>query len=187
MKPLRPWKDGVSWAVRFLSCLIPRHRGRGSEVQNKSVNNVRKTKESFRKLLREVSQERIDKFSGIGLVLYDGRSKSNITHVDLRPSTKCPKGILIDGEKTKDFLLKISQNSHPWHDGYHFFDQKGQLTHVAQYFFPPIVPKVKPDESHGTRHLSAKYGSFIKGIIAIGIVESNHEAFYFEKGQEEKL
>lgn len=150
-----------------------------------------KIKKLFVQLLKDIvsnaSNNKITNFSGIGLVLYNSKSFSRKHRSDLRPSIKCPENIWINQRSTIDFLLNISKKSHPCHDGYHFFNEKGQLTYVAQYFWPPIVPEIKPNEQHGTRDLSAKYGSCIKGVIAIGIVHSDHQTFYFEKGEEHRL
>jgi len=150
-----------------------------------------KIKKLFVQLLKEIvnnaANNKITNFSGIGLVLYSSKSFSRKHHSDLRPSIKCPENIWINDGTAVDFLLNVSKKYHPCHDGYHFINEKGQLTDIAQYFWPPIVPEIKPNEQHGTRDLSAKYGSCIKGVIAIGIVHSDYQTFYFEKGEEHRL
>jgi len=149
------------------------------------MKNIEKIKESFQRILKEIAKRKIKNFSGLGVVLYNSKFLSSIPRFDLRPSSTCPKGIFINKNKKKvvDFLLKISQNSHPWHDGYHFFSEKGKLTHISQYLAAPIIPTIIPNELYGARHLSANFGAHIKGIIGIGIVAKDYSCTYFEKGK----
>lgn len=134
-------------------------------------------------LVRETRKKKPKNFSGFGLVFYDSKSFLKKYITDLRPSAKFSESLFFGRKDTTDFLIKISRRSHSYHDGYHFFDKNGRLTYVTQYFCPPIIPGIKPNESYGTRNLSGHYGVHIRGIIAIGIVHSNYRAFYFTKGK----
>lgn len=124
-------------------------------------------------------------FSGIGLILYDSKRFDQKWRTDLRPSILCPKDVnLSDIEKTIAFLLKISDKSNRLHDGFHFFDHEtGLMTHVAQYFFPPIISGTNVNESYGTRYHSAQYGSCIDGVVLTGTINSDGRHYIFRKGK----
>jgi hypothetical protein len=124
-----------------------------------------------------------DKFSGLGLVLYDSQFEAAICHADLRPSIACPTGISLSNDSAVEFMVRISRKSDTCHDGFHFFNELGQLTHICQYLGSPIVPSVKPCESHGARHLSGQYAAHMTGVIAVGIVSTSGEVFCFSKGR----
>ncbi len=149
----------------------------------------KKIKKEFYRLLQRISLKEMPdkKFSGIGLVLYDSKFPLSKLCYDLRPDAEVPDGLMVNSEKTVDFLTEISSFSHSCHDGFCFFDENGKLTHIAQYFDISVISDMEPNESYGTRHFSAKCGSYIQGIIATGIVHTNLMAFYFEKGCVQRL
>lgn len=148
----------------------------------------KKIEKDFISLLKEIKKRKAPDFSGTGLVLYKSKDFSDKNHSCLRPSVKCPESISLSNKNgAVNFICKICRNSHSLHDGYHFLNEKGRLTHVAQYFWPPIINEVKPNEKYGTRHLSAKYGVYIRGVIAIGIINHNYNIFYFTKGKTREL
>jgi len=150
--------------------------------------NISKIKKSFIQLLRRIPNHKINSFSGLGLLLYDSRFLLNIPRVSLRPSFKLPTNLSINPIETIiNFLIKISQNSHPFHDGFHFFNEKGQLTHISQYLAPSIKSEIIPDETHGSRYLTALCISYLKGVIGVGIVTRDYNVFYFEKGRSYNL
>lgn len=145
---------------------------------------MKKIKKSFIKLLKEIANYKVNNFSGLGLILYNSKSFLDIPCISLRPSFESPTNISLDHQKNAvNFLLKISQNSHPFHDGFHFFDEKGKLTHISQYLAPPIIPDVIPNELCGSRYLTALCASILKGVIATGIITHDYNIFYFEKGK----
>lgn len=149
---------------------------------------MKKIKKSFIKLLKEIANHKVNNFSGLGLVLYNSKFFLNIPCISLRPSFESPTNISINSTKEAiNFLLKVSQNSHPLHDGFHFFNEKGQLTHVSQYLAAPIVSGVIPHELHGSRYLTALCASHIKGVIATGIITQDYNTFYFEEGKSYNL
>jgi hypothetical protein len=151
------------------------------------MNRYESLIKNFHWLLKEISKKGANNFVGIGLVLYNSNYISNIPHCSLRPSISAPEEIRIKSKSTVDFLLEISILSHCLHDGYHFFDERGLLTHVAQYFVPPICEHIVPNELYGTRYLSAQYGSCIKGVIATGVVSLNLKAHCFRGGKAYEL
>ncbi len=151
--------------------------------------SIKKIKKEFCQLLQKISSKEMpDKeFSGIGLVLYDSEFPFNKLCSNLRFSVEIPDGLMLNDKKTVDFLTEISFSSHPYHDGFCFFNENGRLTHIAQYFDISAISDIEPNQLYGTRHFSAKCGSCIQGVIGIGIVHTNLISFYFEKGCEQKL
>lgn len=147
------------------------------------MSKIEKIKESFQYVLREINKKKINEFSGLGLILYDSKYLRDIPCCPLRPSSECPADLSIGNGNIISLLSEISKQSHPWHAGYHFFNEKGRLTHISQYIATPLNKDVSPNELYGTRHLSAQLASRIKGVIAIGIINANHSAAYFEKGR----
>lgn len=144
----------------------------------------RKVKTTFIKLLKKISKAKKEKFSGLGLLLYDSSNPSGLCSIGLRPSAECPKNLYIEKKETLDFLLEISQTSHFLHEGFHFFNEKGLLTHISQYLVVSnIRNNIIPDELHGGRYISAKIKSENRGILLTGIVCSDYSVFYFEKGK----
>jgi len=143
--------------------------------------------ENFCRLLKKISKKRTKNFSGIGMVVYNSALLPEKSHCDIRPLIFCPKGTKISEKSCLEYLLEISQTSHPLHDGFHFINERGELTHVAQYFVPPIVKGIRPNHSQGIRFRSAQYGSLIKGVITTGIINHNFEPYYFIKGKSFKL
>ncbi|MEM5766082.1 MAG: hypothetical protein QW423_00335 [Candidatus Aenigmatarchaeota archaeon] len=143
----------------------------------------------FIKLLKEIKlkSKEINNFSGMGLILYNSRYFSNIPHFSLRPMYKLPKNkINIKNSSAIDFLLKISRKNNTLHDGFHFINETGDLTHVSQYFVPPIR-KIKINKSQGVRYHAALLGSYIKGIILVGILTADKKTYYFKKGKVYKV
>lgn len=127
------------------------------------MKNVGLIKE-FENTLRDISRANAKNFSGIGLVLYNSKKLSKTSHCNLRPKISCPKRLKINDRKLTGYLLRISNKNHTLHDGFHFINEKGYLTHVAQYFVPSISKKrIKSNGNHGVRFRSAQYGSLLRG------------------------
>jgi hypothetical protein len=146
----------------------------------------RKVERDFYMTLRRLSKDAIyhPNFSGIGLILYDPDLFNHNWHRDLRPSVSCPKEVRLGEERTLSLLLEIADKSHKLHDGFHFFEYaNGLMTHISQYFFPPIVPWIDVNENYGTRYHSAQYGSCIEGVILTGVINSDNQYHIFRKGR----
>lgn len=134
------------------------------------------------RLFKEITNKKREGFTGIGLVAYNPQVFNSLNHCDLRPNIKCPNYTIYD-HKICDYLLEISDHKHPLHDGFHFVDHKGILTHVAQYFVPTIVNHLKPNQEHGVRFYSSICGSMLDGVLFIGIICSNGEIYIFQSGK----
>ena len=144
---------------------------------------MEKIKNNFVKLLKKLAKDKKNRFSGLGLILYDQQYLKNIPTISLKPSILCPNGISIQSKKAINYLLEISENSHILHDGFHFFNHNGILTHISQFLAPPICPELVYNELNGSRYLTALYVSKIKGVIATGIITQGYNVYYFENGK----
>lgn len=134
------------------------------------------------KLMRAIQKKEKEKFSGIGLVIYDEKTFDSNRHCDLRPEIKCPRYHITD-DKICDYLAEISNYDHDLHDGFHMANSDGYLTYVAQYFVPPIIKNLMPNQSHGVRIYSSMCGSMIEGVVYIATISSDEKIFIFKNGE----
>lgn len=83
-------------------------------------------------------------------------------------------------------LTSLSNDRRKYHDGFHILNKKRELTHVAQYFSPPIVKETSFDRSRlvGGRFVAALFGSSISGVDMTGIVSDGHGLSIFKGGKE---
>ena|ERR1035437_8630097 len=141
--------------------------------------------ESLRCTLVDVSEKASPSFSGLGIVVYDADCFPSQCYCDLRDTTSLRSAgahFGSVGNDLTDLLLAVSRDSHPCHDGFVFMDVSGNITHIAQYFVPPIVPHLAPHSVHGTRFYSALCGSLLPGVLAVGVVCRNRDCFLMKSG-----
>ena len=132
-------------------------------------------------LLKRISDNCTENFSGIGIVVYDERVFDSNCHCDLRPNNKC-KNYNIKDERIVNYLIDVSDYHNDLHDGFDMIDSKGNLTHVAQYFVPPIVKRFQPNLKHGVRLHSSICGSVLDGVICIGVISSGRDIYILRNG-----
>ena len=134
--------------------------------------------------LEDVKYLSDNNFRGLGLLVYRKGIFSSSYHSDLRPSYSTPKNINLGTKECVSFLLQISKKDNPLHDGFIFFDERGRMTHVSQYFAPIVEKSIVPNEKYGTRYMAALYGSLLPGVIVTGTLHSSDRAcFIFHKGK----
>lgn len=136
------------------------------------------TQKEFRNLLYEVGFNSRADFSGIGIVVCD--FPADLPVVSLRDTAPD-----IAGSVTY-VLSELSSHKSKYHDGFHILNEKGELTHVAQYFSPPIVQEAYIDKLRlvGGRFVAALFGSAISGVIMTGIISEGHGLSIFKNGKE---
>ena len=136
------------------------------------------TQDEFRNLLYEVRFHSNSDFSGMGIVVCD--SPLDLPIVSLREKAPNISGSIVH------VLSNISSHSSEYHDGFHILNKEGKLSHVSQYFSPPIVQKACFDKSRivGGRFVAALYGSAISDVIMTGIVSEGHGISIFMGGEE---
>lgn len=137
-------------------------------------------------VLKEISRNPGDGFSGLGLVVYDPDKFDSKSHLDLRPDIDFSP-INVYDSRICDCLKEISDYRNKFHDGFHFINGEGTLTHVAQYFVPGIVENLFPDQNHGVRLYSSMCGSTIEGVLFIATICSNGDIYIYRNGEEVNL
>lgn len=150
------------------------------------IFGVQAIKSDFYCLLERIVNSPKHEFSGIGLLVYDSRFFDNLNCVSLRPSASIPSTLLLNKQDTVDFLVDSASLSSPIHDGFIFFNENGLLTHVSQYFGPPPIRNVRPNEKYGTRYHAVLFGSYSQGVIIAGGITSGNHYYVFEHGELKK-
>jgi|TARA_R110002020_G_scaffold132091_4_gene295144 hypothetical protein len=136
------------------------------------------TQNEFKNLLYNIGFNPVESFSGIGIIICE--STSDLPIVSLRDDYPNIKG------SSTHVLSEISSLKSNYHDGFHIVNEKGELTHVAQYFSPPIVDEKLIDKSRlvGGRFIAALFGSVLQDVIMTGIVSKDRKASIFVDGKE---
>jgi DNA integrity scanning protein DisA with diadenylate cyclase activity len=126
-----------------------------------------------------VVRRRTFDFSGIGLIVCDWPDRLPIVPVS---ETRYES----NSSDLVSRLVEIASRSSDHHDGFHIITSAGNLTRVAQYFSPPIVPDAQIDRSKrfGGRYLAALFGSAIPDVIASGIASEGFGIAVFHSGKE---
>jgi hypothetical protein len=137
---------------------------------------------AFLELTKELSMTEKKGFSGVGLVLYENMSTLSQYHCDLVDDDKKIPQLKVGSRDLVAYLNEITDYQHPYHDGFHFINSEGFLTHVAQFFSPPVNKQVKNIQGQGARTYCAQCGSFIDGVLMVGSVSSKKYTHLFEKG-----
>ncbi|MFM2596001.1 hypothetical protein AAFX19_24685 [Vibrio harveyi] len=127
--------------------------------------------------LTQVKQLASHDFSGIGLVVYKGLKSIPIFPLQEQNFKTNPNKLVSD-------LLEISSYGSKYHDGFHFISEDFKLSHVAQYFSPPIVSNANVDYSKalGGRFMAALFGSYVQGVLLTGILTRGNGIIIFEHG-----
>jgi hypothetical protein len=140
----------------------------------------------FKAIVLEVPKEAGAFFSGMGLILYE-----ELHDIPLSPLRSAnPEGITFPVKGIADIVKAICnlnvKNSF-YHDGFHLLSKQMELTHICQYFSPPIQAEVSLDYTKGGRFRAAQYGSCIKGVLATGMIGEEDGPFIFINGKAYKL
>lgn len=136
------------------------------------------TQNDFRDLLYNIKADARSDFSGVGIIISDASEYLPI--ISLRNTVPNLTGPIIG------VLSKLSSYESQYHDGFHILNRQGEITHVAQYFSPPIIKDVCIDNSRpvGGRFVAALFGSAIPNVIMTGVISEGHGLSIFMDGQE---
>ncbi len=126
-----------------------------------------------------------DDFTGLGILFYRGPLRLPV--VPLGDAALFKPELPVTGcERIAEILAAISTVASVWHDGFHLVDVGGgQLTHVSQFFAPPIeclqasVPLGAPV---GARQLAAIAGSRLDTVACTGLLAKHAEPLIFCDG-----
>ncbi|MDV5393033.1 hypothetical protein [Shewanella xiamenensis] len=136
------------------------------------------TQSDFRDLLYKIKADAYSDFSGAGVIISD--SPANLPIVNLRDTPPKLSGSVVG------ILSELSSYKSKYHDGFHILNRKGEITHVAQYFSPPIIKEVRIDNVRpvGGRFVAALFGSAIPDVIMTGVISERHGLSIFVDGKE---
>jgi hypothetical protein len=133
-------------------------------------------------ILMEIYQEKDKSFSGLGLIAY-----SDVNNIPVSPlRIELPMGLtlpLTGPENIAKTLIELCVKKSFYHDGFHLLFQAKQLTHICQYFSPPIQPDILIDYSKGGRFRAAQYGSCLKNVLATGVIGETSRPYIFINGK----
>ncbi|MBB5551977.1 hypothetical protein [Rhizobium lentis] len=135
--------------------------------------------ERVQELLLTVRNQATARFSGLGIIISDIPCHLPIT--PLRPKIQLEPSL-----PTVDALLKVSDQTTEYHDGFHVLSSSLQLQLISQYFSPPIAAVSFPpnDRVVGGRYAAAMFGSTLTGVIATGVVSKSYGIALFVDGTE---
>lgn len=144
---------------------------------------VQLLKNTFINTLVALAEMSTADFSGAGFILYNDITQLSKYHCNLVNDGKNIQSLKIGTKAILDYLSIISKYQHPYHDGFHFINGEGELTHVAQFIAPPINRNLPNTPGHGARTFCSLSASCIPGVQMIGSISSNQSIYLFEKGQ----
>ena len=113
-----------------------------------------------------------------------GSNRVNLMVLDTLGGTHNRVNVLLV-QPEEEALLNYADLSSPYHDGFHLLSLDGRLTHLAQYFAPPIVRDLPPHgeaHQHGGRYRAAQYGSCLREVAASGVLTHHYGPVLFVDG-----
>jgi hypothetical protein len=133
------------------------------------------------KLLSLVKLKSDNEFDGLGLIIYDNYVNLPVTPFNDERIIKLP---IKDFNQIVDTLIKISNSTNEFHDGFHLISKEFHLTHTSNYFSTPIIKnKIKIEENYGSRYRTALYGSYLPNVLFTAVLSKNYGPIIFEKGK----
>lgn len=136
----------------------------------------------FHSLLKDLSQTNQKSFSGVGIILYDHLDELSNYHCSLVKTPHLPNDLTLGTGKLISYLEEIAAYQHPLHDGFHFINAKGALTHVAQFVSPPIPDHAFNLGRNGARTFCSQCVSLVNGVNRVGSVSSTGQVLVFQRG-----
>lgn len=135
----------------------------------------------IKSILRKVYDPGNLSFTGVGLILY--KEINGLPVSGLRQSALEEFDLPYHGKDNIISIIKKLTNAQSnYHDGFHLMSEKGEMTHVCQYFSPPITDSVVIDYTKGGRFRAAQYGSCIENVLAVGVIGQDYGPHIFIKG-----
>ena len=134
------------------------------------------------KLLKLQQFSRPPDFSGFGLVVYTG----DIEQLSVSPLLReGGYSTIADYEHALDFLFTISRYGDIQHDGFHFLHRELGLTHIAQFFSPPIPVQYSARKyGVGARYRAAELASLLINVTSVYIFQRTGMVTKFHEGNE---
>lgn len=136
--------------------------------------------EKLKSLLLLIKDKKPEGFNGLGIVLYSSIETLPIS--PLRQGEYLEKMPVSNFDLIIKYLIEVSLYNNNWHDGFHLISEEFHLTHFCQYFSTPIVEDAPIEFTYGSRYRTALYGSYLKDVIACGVISSNFDVAVFRRG-----
>ena len=133
-------------------------------------------------ILRRLEPLRDASYAGVGLLLCRDAACLPVTPLRARQPPDLPVAYLDDIVAA---LLRYADQSSPYHDGFHLLSLDGHLTHLSQYFAPPIVRSLLVESrssQHGGRYRAAQYGSCLPDVVVSGVLSRHYGPTLFVDG-----
>jgi len=130
-------------------------------------------------LLKDVDSRKGEKFSGLGIILYNDNPNLLPISSLKKVNSQLP---ITSYESIVNFLIDVSNSNNPYHDGFHLLNKNFELTNISQYIAPPIIKDLKLELEFGSRYRTAVYTSFLNEVIACGVLSGNYAPKVFIKG-----
>lgn len=121
-------------------------------------------------------------FSGVGFVLYHDLNILSEYHCNLVDGYQALPILCVGTDAFNQFIFKISDINHPCHDGFHFINRDGILTHIAQFFSPPANKYLTNVKGQGSRTFCSQVGSLLQGVTLVGSISTNKTIYLFKNG-----
>ncbi len=137
----------------------------------------------FIDFLNKINYNKDEKFSGLGVIVYDSRKLTSLKSISLQDKYEIPGEMNIYDDKTIEYLLEISANNHMLHDGFHFIDENGRLTHVCQFVEARIRKTALVINKGGARYATAILSSISPAVIMSAIIGNKYEPLIFKNGK----
>lgn len=130
-------------------------------------------------LLEEVARRAGSNFTGVGVIIASDPSQLPIA--PLRPEFRIPSGW-----EPVEALTAMSLPTNELHDGFHILSPDFQVTHVSQYFAPPVDRSalLPTGRQPGARYMAALLGSKLPGVLATGVATHGQGVAIFSAGKE---
>lgn len=125
-------------------------------------------------------------FTGVGLVVY----KKQIELLPVVPllQSSMLENPIIDASDILSFLISISRYKDYRHDGFHFAHVDSGLTHISQFFSPPIPRGYIANKFNvGARHRTSELGSLLENVVEVIVLDRGGSVSVFKNGIESKL
>ena len=143
---------------------------------------VQKAAEFLLDILGSTEARKEYSFMGLGIIIY--KTIENLPISSLTDMSKGENLPISEIGDIKEKLLQYSKIDSPFHDGFHLISSNLELTHISQFFSPPVVddPKISIGYNHGARYRAAQFGSCIPDIVVTGVLSNNYGAIIFRNG-----
>ena len=135
------------------------------------------------RLMQNVRRKASPSFAGLGLIIY--RDFSGLPVLPLGNQANSHSSLpVLEMDDVEKILLEIAVADSPWHDGFHLMNAKDLvLTHISQYFSPPLKQLDGMPAHMGARQMAALLGSRLVSVECIVLLGQKGNISVFNNGR----